>query len=192
MLSSSNDGTLRVWDATTGAQLASTSVKGIARVSWSPDDARVLLAGTGEATLRDTQDLHELARWNLGTARPVSVALCESGARAIVGDAAGTVSILDVGREARTLSLHQGPVFATACGRDAWATAGADGRVILGNDDKTRELARRRGPILANALEAGKVEATVDGPRRRVVADGSLTRDPAAGADPAFTGRTTS
>jgi WD40 repeat protein len=159
VLSSSNDGTLRVWDASHGAEVTSASVLGAARVSWSRDGTRVVLAGIGEATLRDTRDLHVLARWKLGSTAPMAIALCDDGKRAIAGDDAGTVSLLDVGSEPRALQVHEGKVFAIVCGGDAWATGGDDGRVILGHDDQPRELARERGSVNALALEGGKLAA---------------------------------
>jgi WD40 repeat protein len=159
VLSHSDDGTLRLWDATTGAQITSVSVRGPARAAWTRDINRVALAGIGEATLRDPGDLHVLARWKLGGAAPRSIALCDGGTRAIVGDDAGTVSILDVGREPRTLAVHKGPVAAAACAGDAWATGGNDGRVILGHDDQARELVRRRSPVYVVTIDAGKLAA---------------------------------
>jgi WD40 repeat protein len=159
VMSSSNDGTLRVWDATTGAQVTSASVRGIPRVSWSRDGARVVLAGIGEATLRDTRDLRVLARWKLGSVAPMAIALCDDGERAIVGDEAGTVSILEVGSEPRALKLHEDRVFSVACGSDAWASGGGDGRVFLGHGDQPRELVRQKGPVLALVVAAGKLAA---------------------------------
>ena len=160
VISSSKDGSVRLWDAASGQQITTTSVDGVPRITWTADLGKLALAGKGEASIRRTSDLSVITQWKLPAGAPVAIALCDDGSRAVVGTAKGDVIVLETDHEARALSVHEGPVFAVACAGTTWASGGADGRVLLGRGDAPPiELAHHSQPVAALALEAGKLAA---------------------------------
>jgi WD40 repeat protein len=97
VLSGGADGTMKLWDATTGALLHSLKGRPARSVALSPDGSRVLSdtalwdADTGSLlrTLAEQQDLRPTRITNL-------LAFSPDGSRAVSGDSAGTMKMLNM------------------------------------------------------------------------------------------------
>ncbi|MFZ9753320.1 MAG: WD40 repeat domain-containing protein, partial [Cyanobium sp.] len=138
LASGGSDGTVRVWEAASGRELAVLEGhKGLVRsVSWS-SDGQLLASGGEEGTVRlwDAASGCELAVLE-GHKEPVmSVAWSADGQRLASGGSDGTVRLWDKasGRELAVLEGHKGPVRSVGWSADGkrLASCGSDGTVRL-------------------------------------------------------------
>jgi small GTP-binding protein len=137
LLSGGEDGTVRLWEAASGRELA--VLEGhkdwVRSVGWSPDGARLLSGGEdGTVRLWEAASGRELAvleghKWSVW-----SVGWSPDGARLLSGGADGTVRLWEAasGRELAVLEGHTEPVLSVGWSPDGglWA-AGAFGLVLL-------------------------------------------------------------
>jgi small GTP-binding protein len=137
LLSGGADGTVRLWEAASGRELAVLEghKRSVRSVGWSPDGARLLSGGEdGTVRLWEAASGRELAvleghKWSVW-----SVGWSPDGARLLSGGADGTVRLWEAasGRELAVLEGHTEPVLSVGWSPDGglWA-AGAFGLVLL-------------------------------------------------------------
>jgi WD40 repeat protein/serine/threonine protein kinase len=166
VITASDDKTVRLWDATTGAQLAAVTVQSTPRIVRSLDGAVIAGASTGEVTVWASTDLHQVAQWKLGPAvAPSAVAITADGGVVVVGDRSGGVHVLDREGAPRELAAVKGGAVTSvdvALGGRLWAAAGEDGvvRVWRAGDDAPTRLAHGSLPIDALGFDpAGQILA---------------------------------
>jgi WD40 repeat protein/serine/threonine protein kinase len=113
------DGTVCVWDATTGQELfCLTGHRGqVTAIAFSPDGHRLVTGSTdGTAHLWDTVNRRELAQLRSPTSGPVwSVALTPDGKRVLTGSDDGMARVWDAASGRQLLTL-QGPTTLPVCG----------------------------------------------------------------------------
>jgi WD40 repeat protein len=164
-VSGNDDGTVRIWDLTTGRVQA--TLTGHTRPAWSvaitPDGSRAV-SGSSDGTVRV---------WNLanggvqatltGHTRPVwSVAVTPDGRRAVSGSSDGTVRIWDLAaeREQASLTSDDRQVFAVAITPDGTRVVSGNG-----NDLQVWDLGARRAraTLTGHTGEVFSVAVTPDG-----------------------------
>lgn len=126
--------------------------EGYNTVSWSPDGARVVLAGVNKPLLyADAATGAAIREIPTNMPRPNGVAHAPNGAAAALFGADGVVRIVDLNgvAETRELGGHVGAIFGAAWAPDGQrlATYGTDGRTLL------RELAS--GALVADIAREG-------------------------------------
>jgi GTPase SAR1 family protein len=137
LLSGGADGTVRLWEAASGRELAVLEGhKGwVLSVGWSPDGARLLSGGEdGTVRLWEAASGRELAVLEGHTGSVRSVGWSPDGARLLSGGEDGTVRLWEAasGRELAVLEGHTGTVWSVGWSPDGglWA-AGEFGLVLL-------------------------------------------------------------
>ncbi|KAJ6524872.1 WD40 repeat-like protein [Mycena vulgaris] len=135
VVSGSNDETVRIWDAMTGATLGKMEghTEPVTSVAFSPDGARVV-SGSDDKTvcIWDATIGAMLGRMEGHTGSVTSVAFSSDGARVMSGSEDGTVRIWDATTSA-TLGRMEGHTKSVTS--VAFSPDGA--RVVSGSDDKT-------------------------------------------------------
>jgi WD40 repeat protein len=135
LASASWDGTVRVWDAASGAELLCLRghEHGVARVAWSPDGQR-LASASWDGTVRvwDAAGGAEVLCLRGHTHRVASVAFAPDGRRIASGSVDQTVRVWDAAGGAELLCLrgHDGPVPSVAFAPDGC-------RLASGSHDQT-------------------------------------------------------
>ncbi|HUS67069.1 MAG TPA: WD40 repeat domain-containing protein, partial [Kofleriaceae bacterium] len=145
LLTASDDGTARLWDAASGARLHRLEHQGaVVRIDWSPDGTRVVTGSLdGTAAVWDTATgtrLHVLAH----ESRPHAVLFSPDGARIATVTTRDAVRVWDAATGRRLATLHEPaaddgemgtqPVAFSSDG--AWLAAGShDGAVRLWRAD---------------------------------------------------------
>jgi WD40 repeat protein len=132
------DGTAKLWDAATGAEVAALRghADSLHTVAFSPDGATVLTASS-DGTLRywDAATGEELGTpYTHEGGGPMVAAYSPDGLRLAVADHHGDVRLLtaETGEEEALLGTHAGNVTALAFSPDgAWLVSASDGQVIL-------------------------------------------------------------
>ena len=139
ILSGSDDGTLKLWEISTGREVRTFRGHeyGVRPVAFSPDGRYGLSGGSSDKTLR---------LWDITTGREVrtfrgheygvtSVAFSPDGKHALSGSYDSTLKLweIDTGREVRTFREHTKPVRSVAFSPD-----GSYG--LSGSEDKTLKL----------------------------------------------------
>ena len=187
LASAGNDGTVRLWDPDTGAELAAlTGHDGpVSAVAFSPDGHRLASAGDdGTVRLWDPDTGAELAALTGHDGPVTAVAFSADGHRLASAGNDGTVRLWDpdTGAELAALTGRYGPVSAAAFSPDGrLASAGNDGTVRLWDPDTGAELAALTG-------HDGSVSAAAfspDGHRLASAGDDGTVRlwDPDTGAE---------
>ncbi len=177
LLSGGDDGTLRLWEAASGRELAVLEGhKGpVLSVGWSPDGAR-LLSGGDDGTLRlwEAASGRELAvlEGHKGWVR--SVGWSPDGARLLSGGEDGTLRLWEAasGRELAVLEGHKWRVLSVGWSPDGglWA-AGAFGLVLLwpadlqaspppASDDEASSIYTNAKVLVVGESGAGKTGLT--------------------------------
>ena len=182
------DGSVRLWDPDTGAELAAlTGHHGsVFAVAFSPDGRRLASAGTdGSVRLWDPATGVELAALTGHHGSVSAVAFSPDGRRLASAGYDGTVRLWDpaTGVELAALTGHDSRVFAVAFSPDGrrLATAGYDGTVRLWDPATGAELAALTG----HDDIVSAVAFSPDGRRLATAGyDGSVRLwDPAGGAE---------
>jgi hypothetical protein len=152
-------GTLRVWNALTGNELA--ILKGTEKVLAlrpSADGKTVIVAGTRAVTWRDLSTAKELRALPWDLSGPEAVALGPDGKSAAVACRSGLVQMWRLAErpEVREHRAHKDGVFAVALSADGTtlATGGGDGTIKVWEVATLKELLalRPRGGGLVRAL----------------------------------------
>jgi WD40 repeat protein len=137
IVTGSLDGTARVWDAKTGAQLLQLrDASGIESVAVTPDSARIITGGVkGTVRIWDAKTGVELAQLIGHKAQVIGLAVTLDGARIISASNDGTVRIWDAssGAELRQLRGHTEGVSSLAVTLDGT-------RIVSGSYDKTARI----------------------------------------------------
>ncbi|MEM9231613.1 MAG: P-loop NTPase fold protein [Pseudomonadota bacterium] len=138
VLTGGSDGTARLWDAATGAEIQRFEGHGasVRSVAFSPDGAQVLTGSTdGTARLWDTVTGLEIRRFQGYEVHFWSVAFSPDGAQVLTGSDDGTARLWNAatGAELRRFEGH---------GDNVWSVAFLpDGaQVLTGSDDGTARL----------------------------------------------------
>jgi len=131
--------TVKVWDATTGAEVMTIPADWVLSVAFSPDGKRIV-SGDGDNTVKvwdaatgdELKTLHSLHRHK---GEVPAVAFSPDGKRIVSGDGEGTVKVWDaaMGDELMTLRGHKECVKSVAFGPDGK-------RIVSGSDDKTIKI----------------------------------------------------
>lgn len=127
------NGTLRLWDATTGRPIArqETPDGTLHRARWSPDGRHLFTSGEdGSAQIWNGETLTKRADLRGHPRMIYSVDWSPDGSRVVSGDTDGRVRIWRVsdGTALRELPRHKGPVAAVALSPDGHRVATADWR----------------------------------------------------------------
>ena len=152
LLTGSNDGTVRLWDTETGAEIRRLEGHkgGVLSVAFAPDGATLLTGGDdGTARLWDTETGAEIRCFEGHTRGVTSVAFAPDGATLLTGGYDGTARLWDIetsaeihrleGHKSRVLSVVFAPDDATLL------TGGEDGTVRLWNAVTGAEIRRFEG-----------------------------------------------
>ncbi len=140
--SASNDGTVQVWDATSGAHVLTMS--GIAlrgalapwnTVAWSPDGKRIAIGGNGPAQVLDTTTGQTIAYYGYHGGIVHTLAWSPDGTYLAVGDSDFTVQVWNVAtmRNVYIYSGHTSDVLAVAWNPD-------ETRIASGSSDGTVQV----------------------------------------------------
>ncbi|SMX29524.1 translocation protein TolB [Pelagimonas phthalicica] len=138
VVSGSWDGTLRLWDVESGAEIAVLSghESGVTSVAFSPD-GRGVVSGSHDNTLRlwDVESGEEIAVLSGHEGGVESVAFSPDGGHFVSGSHDNTLRLWDVesGAEIAVLTGHEGSVTSVAFSPDGR-------RVVSGSYDKTLRL----------------------------------------------------
>ncbi|KAJ7212575.1 hypothetical protein GGX14DRAFT_564331 [Mycena pura] len=130
------DKTVRIWDATTGAELVRMvgHTESVNSVAFSPDGARVV-SGSGDQSVRiwDAMTSAELGKMEGHTKGVWSVAFSPDGAHIVSGSGDETVCIWDAttGAELRRMEGHTQSVESVAFSLDgAWIVSGSGDKSV--------------------------------------------------------------
>ena len=146
---SSNDGTARLWDAATGAEIRRFEGHGspVTSVAFSPDGATLLTRGNdGTARLWDAAAGTEIHRFEGHGYWVSSVAFVPDGATLLTGGKDGTARLWDAatGAEIRRFEGHRDWVSSVAFAPDGATllTSGKDGTARLWDTESGAEIRR--------------------------------------------------
>ena len=169
------DGTVRVWDLSTGQEQASLTghtgwVNAVA-VAVAADGARAVSGGAdGTVRVWDLSTGQEQASLTGHTGSVYAVAVAADGARAVSGGADGTVRVWDLstGQEQASLTGHTGSVYAVAVAADGAraVSGGGDGTVRvwdLSTGQEQASLTGHTGSVYAVAVAADGARAVSGG-----------------------------
>ena len=136
------DGTVRVWDLSTGHEQASLAghTGSVYAVAVAADGARAVSGGAdGTVRVWDLSTGHEQASLAGHTGSVYAVAVAADGARAVSGGADGTVRVWDLstGHEQASLAGHTGWVNAVAVTADGARAVSGDQRTVRIRDLST-------------------------------------------------------
>ena len=137
IVSGSRDGTLKIWDSGTAAEMATLSghTGAVNAVAWSPDGTRIV-SGSTDRTLRvwDSGTGKEVGTLSGHTGPVNAVAWSPDGSRIVSGSEDGAVKLWDgPGAELARPSGHTRKVNAVA-----WSPDGA--RIVSGSEDATLKI----------------------------------------------------
>ncbi|HEU5101727.1 MAG TPA: protein kinase [Roseiflexaceae bacterium] len=171
-LTGGEDGTLRVWDIGSGAQLRELKghIGSVWSVAWSPDGKQAL-SGAADGTLRvwDVGSGAQLRELKGHTGRVWSVAWSPDGTRLLSGGADATLRVWDASSGAllQTLTGHVGVVRAVAWSPDArrMLSGGEDAsaRIWTLSSDESIILQGHTGAVLAAAWRADGTQVLTGG-----------------------------
>jgi WD40 repeat protein/sterol desaturase/sphingolipid hydroxylase (fatty acid hydroxylase superfamily) len=135
IVSASEDGTLKIWDALTGAvERTLTGHTGPVRGVALSADGRRILSASHDRTLKiwDVDTGSDLRTLPGHSGAILAVALSSDSGRAVSGSADGTVRLwdLEAGHEKRSFPGGTGEVITVAIGADGQRVAWAAGRII--------------------------------------------------------------
>jgi WD40 repeat protein/serine/threonine protein kinase len=136
LASSSDDGSVRLWDVATGQQLKCLALKkmDLPCVAFSPDGAR-LAVGCGDGTVRvlDAAGLQELSALTGNAGRVGGLRFSPDGARLVTISAGGRLKTWDLtaARELRTFQQPAGSLQCVAVSPDGkWLALGGQGGAV--------------------------------------------------------------
>jgi WD40 repeat protein len=147
-ISASSDGTLKVWDLESGAELRTLKGGGVLAVAVMPDGRRAI-SGAADGTLKvwDLESGAELRTLTGHTDRVSTVAVTPDGRRAISASSDGTLKVwnLESGAELRT--LKGGGVLAVAVMPDGRRVISAswDGTLKVWDLERAQVIASFKG-----------------------------------------------
>ncbi len=144
MVSCSDDGTVQVWDATTGHHIWTYTFPGGSRnyvfaVAWSPDGKRIAAGGqTGEVAVLDAATGHLIVLYESGSLQIEGIAWSPDSKRIVFGtglDNSVQVWDLTAGKQVLRYTGHTDSVFRVAWSPDGKeiASASHDGTVQVWN-----------------------------------------------------------
>jgi WD40 repeat protein len=161
IISGSDDHTIRVWDAVSGAHLHTMNghKSRVSSVAFSPDGSQII-SGSGDHTVRvwDAVSGKHMHTINGHTSRVSSVAFSPDGSQIVSGSGDHTVRVWDAvsGKRKHTLSAHTGSITSVAfspdgshiisgshdCNIRIWnAISGEHKYVLAGHTDSIRSVA---------------------------------------------------
>ncbi len=138
LASLSDDGTVRVWNAESGAELHAVTLKGVGLtfqcdVRWNPDPGtrQLAVANGGHVVILDSKSLSPIRKLeSRETSTIIALSWSPDGSRIAVGRKAGPVEIFDSrsGKLIRSLLGHEGGTLGLTWGPEGkrLASAGAD------------------------------------------------------------------
>jgi WD40 repeat protein/TPR repeat protein len=138
IVTASNDGTARIWDASSGAQLAILSghVAGVTNAAYSPDGKHIVTASYDKtARIWDASSGAQVAVLSGHQDAVWSAAYSPDGGRIVTASFDGTARIWDTGNSTQimVLSGHHDPIVYAA-----WSPDGK--RVVTASEDKTARI----------------------------------------------------
>lgn len=135
LVTASQDGTARIWEAETGTPLLSLTghAGSVNDATFGPDGSSVLTAGEdGTARTWDAQNGRELLRFADHGSPVHTAAFSPNGSLASSGDHGGTILIWDVktGSSCKRLAAHSGPVRALSYSVGGQLASAADDAAV--------------------------------------------------------------
>jgi WD40 repeat protein len=178
--SGSLDGTVKIWDAASGALTASwtapAAAGGVGHLAWSPTGKSVAASGAAVVQLWDAESGRVTARLLTKTSSVTSIEFNADGSRIVTAGSEGPVQVWDRDSGVPTLELGAGAL-------GAWSAAfSSDGRwVAAGGSDGTARVweakSGKPGPVLRGHA-AGALVYVVFSPDGTVVATTASDAEP--------------
>jgi WD40 repeat protein len=130
----SSDDTLKIWDASSGQELATFSghTDYVLAVAYSPDGSRIV-SGSLELKILDSMSGQELTTLSGHTSQINAVAYSPDGSRIVSGSKELKIWDASLGQELATLNGHTGSVSAVAYSPDG-------SRIVSGSSDDTLKI----------------------------------------------------
>ena len=151
IVSGSWDNTLKIWDASSGKELATLSghTNWVLAVAYSPDGSRIVSGSTDKLKIWDASSGEQFATLSGHTNNVYAVAYSPDGSRIVSGSSDNTLKIWDAssGKQLATLSGHTSYVMAVA-----YSPNGS--RIVSGSVDNTLKIWDANSGKLLSSLEA--------------------------------------
>ena len=180
-VTSSSDGTVRVWDVTTGKELAGWSVFAPRSARFSPDGRRIAVACLdGNTRVLDAVTGEQIAVLSGHGSIVQSAAFSPDGTKIVTASLDHTARLWNAstGEEIAVLRGHQDMVQSAAFSPDGSriATAGSDGTVRLWNAANGKQLAILHNKIVGESSDIALSTAAFSPDGKKLVTSGPVAR----------------